>query len=408
VRPAPAVLICNVHSLRNAGDAALLAQSVAGLRAVFDRPQLAVSSNYPAEAGAGDLGVTPLPSPGALVGAFAGRTPPVQAAALLRRGLSGDWGELCALVRRADLVLSCPGNPFFSTGRFGWPLLLALIPPWLALRQGKPFYLLPQTLGPFRRPWEAAGVRAVCRRARRVYVRDALSLRLAQRWGVERARYVPDLAFALPAAQDEAACAVLRRWGWQPGRPALGVSVIPAMSRALPAAALERSYPALAQALGELAQRERLQLVFFAQVSGPAACEDDRRPARRVLAGLPPGVPAVLVDEALPAALLKACYARMDALLAGRLHAGIFAAGAGTPALWIGYLSKTRGVLAALGLEDWLVPLEAATVERLRPALAALWTQRAALRQDWLARLPALAAQTRLPFADLAADWNGR
>ena len=241
-------------------------------------------------------------------------------------------------------------------------------------------------------------------------MRDALSLRLLQSWGIARARlaYAPDPAFLLRPASRTAALAVLQRSGFQMGRPALGVSLIPQMVRTLPAAQLTRLEDALVPALTALARANGLQICFFPQVSGPTVREDDRLPIRRVLARLPADVAAFELRGAPSAELLKACYGCMDAVLAARLHAGIFALGMGVPVLWVGYLTKTRGLLESLDLLPWLLPLEEAAPLRMQTALEQLWRQRQTYAAHLPERLPALRAAARRPFAELAEQLLAR
>ena len=418
-RNAPTILLTNFHSQANAGDAALLQIAAGHLRAAFDSPRLIVAANYPAEAGLRRLGVEVAPSPGALAGCFEPASPWRQlsrlAAGLLaaRPGRTGHappgWQPLLAAYTEADLVISCAGNPFFSMGRFGWPLLVSASALWLALRCQKPLYLLPQSLGPFRRPWEARLMSSLCRRARLVFVREPLSLRQAQGWGLPAARLrpAPDLAFDFPPAGAGEAAACLRRWGWSPHIPAAGVTALPRLTRALTAESLEAAYRALGIALGRLCGEHGVRLFFFPQSSGPTTAEDDRLAARRVMARLPPAASAVLIDEPLEPALLKACYGQMQRFIASRLHSGIFALGMGTPALFIGYLSKTRGVLESLGLQDWLVELEAACPERLSARIDALWQEGEAQRAALAGRLPLLAAEARCAASQIAEDFRG-
>lgn len=384
------LLLLNQHSLLNAGDAALLQVTLSGLRMQFPAARIQVVSNYPGESQLAGLGVEALPSPAALTAGRAGR------------------GELTALVegiRRADLVLSLPGNPFFSMGRLGTPLLLSALPVWMALRAGRPLVVLPQTLGPFRRRWEASLLRGLYRRARRVWLRDAPSLRTARAWGLPHAALAPDPGLLLPAASSEAARAVLAQSGYPGGRPALGVSVIPRMVLTLSEAALQSFYTALAAALDLLAAETGLVPVFFAQCTGPALREDDRIPAREVLARLSRPGAAVTIFDALPAQLLKACYGQMEAVLAARLHAGLFALGAGVPALLVGYLEKTAGALETLGLPGWGLSLESAGESALGESLRRLWSERTARRALLQERLPGWQDAARRPLAELPCEF---
>jgi colanic acid/amylovoran biosynthesis protein len=258
-------------------------------------------------------------------------------------------------------------------------------------------------------------VRRLYRHARLVFMRDAISLRLAQGWGLATQTGSPAAKLALavdptfdlqPAAPAEAA-AVLQRWGYDPQVPSLGVSVLPRMVHTLSVKALGSARAALAGGLGRLAA-QGVRLFFFAQSYGPTPQEDDRLPARQVMAALPDPTAAVLVDEMLPPALLKACYGCMDAFIASRLHAGLFAVGMGVPTLFIGYLTKTRGMLETLAGLDWLIPMEEINEAVLTEKLLSLWEQHAALRDVLLPGLPGLAEAARLPVQRIAEDYQNR
>jgi colanic acid/amylovoran biosynthesis protein len=394
----PTILMLNFHSLRNAGDAGLLEASLAGLRRVFQEPRVLVSCNYPSEKGFSRLGVEPVPSVGAMLGSFYGKKPP-----------GSGWRQLRKAYQEADLVIGCPGNPFFSMGRFGWPLLLSACSVGLALCWRKPLYILPQTLGPFKRSWEEALVRALYRSARLVFVRDPISLRLAERWNLRRAdqlRLSPDLAFDLSPASALEAQAILQAAGCPTGRARLGVVAIPPMVRTIPIGRLEASYGLLAQALGRLAAQQKLQLVFFGQSTGPTPREDDRQAARRIMACLPDPSTAALVEDELTPAQLMACYGQMDALLAGRLHAGIFALGMGRAVLLIGYLTKTAGLVEMLGWPEWMLQLEELEECSLSRGLSDLWEQRENRSGSIQSDLAKLKRQAQEPMQMIAEDYN--
>jgi len=395
-RSSPTILLLNFHSLRNAGDAGLLEASLAGLRRVFRQPRILVSSNYPAEAGFSRLGVEAVPSVGALQGSFPGKK------------LAGGWQRLWRAYREADLAIGCAGNPFFSMGRFGWPLLLSAGSVGLAVGWQKPLYILPQTLGPFNRKWEEALVRGLYRSARLVFVREPLSLRVADGWNLPpgRLNLSPDLAFDLSPASPAEAQTILQTAGCPAGRARLGVVAIPRMVRTIPSGPLQASYGLIAQVLGRLAAENELQLVFFGQSSGPTPREDDRLAARKIMACLPDPSIATLVEEELTPAQLMACYGQMEAVLTGRMHAGIFALGMGKPVFFIGYLTKTAGLVEMLGRLEWMLQLEQLDEGSLWKGLAELWEQREIRSANLQSDLAMLKSQARQPMQMIAEDYN--
>jgi len=413
------ILLTNFHSMRNAGDAALLDTSLRILGEAFPDARFALSANYPHEPELVRQGLEIMPSPGAITGSFSGTSPFRQVLGLsdglwLARRASADpsrpmpsgWQRLFQAYREAGLVVCCPGNPFFSMGRVGWPLWVSLSSLWLAHCFGRPLYILPQTLGPFRRGWETRGMRSLLLRARRVFVRDLPSQRLALSWGlgIGQVQYSPDLALDFPPASEQEARQALSRWGYSPASPALGINLVPRLVLTLSPASLEAAYQAFAAALGCFAAESGVQLFFFAQSTGPTNREDDRLPARRVLEMLPAGCRAVLVDEPFRPALLKACYGLMDAFVACRLHAGLFALGMGVPCLFVGYLEKTKGVLEMLDWLEWMIALEQITPELLARRLWSLWQQRGDLRARLQRLIPEMAAFIPQPAKIIRED----
>ena len=64
---------------------------------------------------------------------------------------------------------------------------------------------------------------------------------------------------------------------------------------------------------------------------------------------------------------LKAMYGELDMLVGTRFHSVIFALTAGVPCIGIAYEHKTRGIMRELGLERWVIDIEAVTADDLIP-----------------------------------------
>lgn len=413
VTPVRQILIVNVHSAQNAGDAALVQMNVEQLRAVFPQAAYVISANYPHEAFYRQLpGIKVIPSAFALVGAMHGRAVPLQILALLwgiflsllcallpGRAETwlpvGQWGELLRAYRQVDLVAAVSGNQFLSMGRYGWPFPLVSFGPALAHLFGKPLYVLPQSIGPFKRGWERILLKWIYGRAQKVYLRDNVSMEVARELGLRAGivSFAPDPAFGLSACSSEQARITLSRYGYLPGQRALGVTVIAPLARTLDEESVRQYYRDMAAVLDRFARTYQARVFIFSQVTGPTAREDDRWAGREVLSRLPGDQQAVaLVEEVLSPGMLKACYSCMDLFIASRLHSGIFSMGAGVPTLFIGYFTKTRGLLQAMGLESWLLELG-------KMGSGQLWGK---LTQAWENRQE-IAAETRARVAEFAA-----
>jgi colanic acid/amylovoran biosynthesis protein len=409
------ILLINIHASENAGDAAGLEMCIKSLESAFPEATITIPMNKP------DLRyqerdperVRILPSIGAHCGSDRdqrrfGRQvwelfrllvislPAALGYRIWRRLPSWtpeSWRELLLSYAEADLVVSCSGNIFAMTARWGLPFAIAAYTVAYALLLRKPLYVMPQSIGPFSAGWQGAVLRRLYSRARIVMLREPLSLRLAKQIGLpaERLRLTADPAFALPVRTPDPGSAYGQAITRHEG-PSLGVTAINRLLRRVDADAWERYESALAVGLGNFIKEFGGQVIFFPQVTGPSEREDDRVAARRIKArmGNPPQV--ILVEEALPPAALKGFYGMVNVFVATRMHSAIFALSMGVPTLFIEYLSKTRGLVEMLGQEEWCLELTQITDDLFWSTLKALWLQRARVRQQIAGILPEMVA----------------
>lgn len=430
---APAILLIHVHATDNAGDAALLDMALIALREALPEGRVTIAMNAPdMRYDRREEGIEVAPS-------FIAVTQPGGRASTLRRvvallagggqALAAAWlwrlfrrmpplpnrglRRLLAQYAAADLVVSCPGNIFASTGKAGLPVLLSALTVAIGLALGKPLYVLPQSVGPLTKGWQRRLVGALYRRARVVMVREPVSLRFASSLGIpaDRLHLVPDLAYAYPAAATRGVDpALLARVSALP-RPIVGVTAINRLLSAVEGPVWDAYERGLAEGLAAFAVKRGGSVVFFPQVTGPAEREDDRIAARRIAAAMSDAdsrFAVLALEEKLSPAELKALYAGVDLFVGTRMHSVIFATSAGVPTLCIEYLSKTRGLAEMMGLEGWVLDLREVTGDRLRERLDALWGARNDVRADLLRQLPEMADAARRAGALIRSDIRGR
>lgn len=415
------ILLINVHSTKNAGDLALLEMALTQLGQAFDAPDFTIVSNFPKEDYFQEHNLRVVASPWWICGrgrqASNGRQLLSWLRGLAEIGglrhlhLAGGkpWRDLLHVYQQTDLVVGVSGNQVLASGKFGWPFPLTMLSADLAHYCKKPFYTLPQSLGPFYRDWERGWVKTSYGRGRLIFVRDEISLHVMQKLGlsVDRIKYAPDPAFLLPATEPGQAELLLRKWGYQEEQPALGVTVLPMMGRWFDSRTRETYYASLAAVLSRMHAEFGIQVFLFPQVFGPTQYEDDRHGAGKVieLAGADADF-LHLVDEGLAPNVLKACYGQMDLFLASRLHSGIFSLGMGIPTIFIGYLTKTRGMLTSLGLADWMIQIEEIREEDLWQKMAWAWSQREMMKQELANRLPEICRAASLPAVEIAREYQ--
>lgn len=421
------ILLINVHSSCNAGDAALTEVTLEQLQANIPAAKITLSMDDPASHSGDGAVVESLftwikqPEGGgrgrwklaSLFWLAPGTLLPILTARISGRPFfrltPPAWRSTLNAYLQADLVVSKPGGFLYSSG-LGLSLLVSLYTMILALAAGKPLYLFPQSIGPFRRGWERWLVRQVLSRARLIMVREEISILELAACGLsrERVQLMPDVAFAFRGAPPAEAAA------WRPDLrsfiesrcPLLGITAINWGAQNPTFQHQEAYESACAAAARYFIEKIHGRVIFFPQVWGPFEAQDDRVSARRIarrLADLKSEV--LLVDDPVPPRILKSLYGRLDILIGSRMHSNIFALSEGVPVLAIGYQSKTAGIIRMMGLSEWMIPIQETSAETLTQKLDQLWQRRQEVREHIRGIFPELAAGAGEPGRLTAEDY---
>jgi polysaccharide pyruvyl transferase CsaB len=239
---------------------------------------------------------------------------------------------------------------------------------WAAQARGVPVAVLGQGIGPLRRPWVRSAARAAFERAALISVRDAQSEELLRGLGVRRPIHRgADLAFLMVRASEDRAHRLLARL--DAARARIGLAV--------------RNWPGLdPAAIGQEVGR-------FARAHGAAAVvlPFDLARDKSASAAAAAAAGAQVVEAALPQTL-QTLVGAMDLIVAVRLHAMVFAAAAGVPAVGIAYDPKVAAFTAEAGLPPAVPGGAPAAV--LREALDAAWEARVEIRRRLQGAVPDL------------------
>ena len=425
------ILIVNVHSVRNAGDDALLQAAIQQLRAQFADATFTLAMNDPL----GYIGDEQVVDSfihwfrradfqGPIWQAWRWWAMPWRLFQLMASagwyrwtGQTMNWGlsatqrDLLQAYSTADLVVSCPGGYLYSTGKLGLWLLVTLLTLAYGVWLGKPVYLLPQTIGPLQNGWERWLLRRLLPDMRQIYVRDDYSRQVLKASGIDHPQLAltPDLAFGFQTPDANAGVALLHGLGIDltDDQPLLGVTLINwgALESAFQGQAAYEA--AVAQAIRAFLGNHGGRAVLFAQVRGPSQAEDDRVPARRVQTLLQDlGQQVVVVEQEVTTAQLKAAYGCMTIFIGSRLHSNIFALTGGVPVIAIAYLPKTHGVMGMLGLAQWVVDIDKVDGVALATLVEMLCTERAAVRTQIDQAIAAQQTAIRQMSSAIAADYQ--
>ncbi|HMP39056.1 MAG TPA: polysaccharide pyruvyl transferase family protein [Roseiflexaceae bacterium] len=289
----------------------------------------------------------------------------------------------------ADLVLACGGGYIYDTdvplGRVArlisfltWGCFL-LGNTLFAVALGKPLVLLPQSIGPLHDPVRLAVVRWIVRHARLSCVREARSEALLQQLAAQRQILaLPDLAFGFVGEASAAGRALLDR----AGLPLVKASFCVGMTAIdwggqQPTFVAQAAYEQSLLACIDHITAAGGAVVLFGQCGNAMSVWDDRAMNRRLRECARQPARIILIDELPSPALLQAAYGCMDFFIGTRMHSVILALNAGTPAIAVGYLHKSVGMMEQIGLANYCHDIEhlepttlIAAFEQLRAAPA--------------------------------------
>ena len=342
------IVVSGYYGCGNTGDEAVLGGMLASFRALGADVDFTVLSRDPA-----------------------GTTSVHGVAAVSRNSL----GEVARSIKSADLLISGGGSLLQDvTSARSAAYYLGVM--FVGLAFGKPVMAYAQGVGPLLRPTTTYFSRLLLDRARLITVRDEDSAELLRRIGVARppVHVTADPSFDMDPASEEAALSALCRAGAPDDRPLLGVAV--------------RNWKAgdewpsvLAEGIRKASERLAATPLFL-----PMHYPEDVTFAAAIASEV--GAQAVVLQSPLLPGLAKAIVGRVDVMLAMRLHALMFAAAVGAPAVALSYDPKVTSFAGNLPGGLPVLSTSGAGPSDIADAVEQAWERRADIRRELEAKLP--------------------
>lgn len=402
------IVVINAYVRENAGDAALLSVCLRHVQEAFPGADVVIAgmedaAMYPEFEGTPNIGsirryvadgTVTLPrrllrkALLSLVGTAAVALPGPLARAAVRM-LPAEARREAEAVSGADVVVSMGGGYVLARpGLDGYQnVFFVLLPALLAQRADVPVVWAPQSFGPFPAAVQRRLVGRVMRRSAAVLAREDVSVGelLACEVPADRVERAVDAGFAF---QPERRIDWRARLGVGPDERLVGITA----RRWLAPAAQERYEREFARTI-DAVQATGARALLIPQVSTDYLGDDDRVCERRIV-GYCAGDP-LMVDEVVDYRDLKGLYDECTLLLGTRFHSVIFSLTSGVPCVAIEYEHKTRGIMADLGLGEWVVPIADVTHDRLWALAEPLLKDSAAYLDILDANLPGYLARAR-------------
>lgn len=427
------ILIINLHSSLNLGDAAIMEETIRQLRMVFPQAHFTLATNTP------DSHVQ-YAAQANIVGTFKSwiyrigkdkqihyslAAIPFAFATAVVAGLTfrlfgyplylttdHEKRRLMEAYFSADIVVNSGGQVLTAMRRAAFSYLTIIFSSLYAPLTGKPLYMFPQTIGPFISRLHRRLAEAVLRHTRIVLIRDRELFNDAIRSKAlhRKAIYVPDAALGLAPGNPERGWEILRKSGVLPApqMPTIGMTV-------MQWGEIRRSFErqseyehAMISLMRYIVQEMDGRVLLFGQGLGPSYMEDDHALARKLRdqAGLP-STRAIVIDRIKTPTELVDAYSILDILVGTRMHSNIMTLVSSVPVLAVAYtLKKHRGMLQDLGLARWVCDMETLTEDDLIEAFQQAWAARDETRAHLARTMPEIQKAALQASQAIAADWE--
>jgi polysaccharide pyruvyl transferase WcaK-like protein len=312
----------------------------------------------------------------------------------------GGPGAIAREIRSATAILDISGGDSF-TDLYGLGRFKAIMyPKQIAIENGIPLVLLPQTYGPFDAEYSRHHASAAVRGALHAYARDTYSFQvlkglLGDAFDPQRHASGVDVAFLLPTVEPTQLAPAVEAKLSNAAHVVAGINVSgliyndPARAKSQYSINLDYRTVMRDLVLGTLATGADAVWLIPHVMTPPGHYESDLEAACDLRAGLEPHhrERVHVLDHQYSQSEVKWVIARCDWFCGMRMHATIAALSSGVPTAALAYSGKTAGVFASVGVEDAVVDARAESTQAATEKLLERWQSRATLRERLNANL---------------------
>lgn len=425
------ILIINLHSSANLGDAAITTEMVRQFKETFPAAKITLAFNDPKSHPSNDQTET--------IGTFRSWVLsinehrqetwhiwrfPFQLLIAFVALITHRWfGQAMYLTQcnkkrqlmeayfEADMVVGCGGQVLSTKRRlavsFYWIVFSTLYGYWA----GKPVYMYPQTIGPVVHWHHKTVINYLIKRVRLVMARDNTYKTVLSPTMQAKTILLPDAAFGLHPKTSHEGWTLLASSNVQPNpsKPTVGMTVMNWVDQdaSFSQAQQDRYDEAIVQLLRHIVHDLGGRVFMFGQVTGPTEREDDRLIAKKLMAKAGLEFPDVVLFEKLTTieSLLTA-YATLDMMVGTRMHSTIMSLVSRIPVCAISYLNKAKSTFELVGLSAYATcDIRTITTDQLITMFDHAWKDRLETKHYLEQRIPELAQMAQSAPELIKQDW---
>ncbi|MEM3550310.1 MAG: polysaccharide pyruvyl transferase family protein [Candidatus Bathyarchaeia archaeon] len=283
----------------------------------------------------------------------------------------------------ADIVISSGGG--FLNDNFGSFFLLHLFQIFVATLLKKPTVLCAQSIGPFRNKLGLFLTKIVLKKANLITLREAISESLLRKAKARSKIFVTaDMAFALSLKEngDFAKKSNQDYLKLPKNFPLVGITVrkwiYPGCVN--PKEKYAEYVETFTQFVNYITDHMNATVIFLPQVIAPR--EDDRITALEIAEKVKNRKKVkVLLGDYSPYQMMH-IIKKMDLFVGTRMHSNIFSLIMLVPTIAISYEHKTDGMMRMLKLNEWVIPINSLSFKNLKEKVDKAWLRRKEIKKD--------------------------
>lgn len=385
------VLVTNVYSWENKGDAAIVLAMIEDIKHQLDPEEIVITSHDPRDEGKyGEYKVFPsfLYLIKGSIGAdetFNGRLKSCLSYKFLQLRLlifalcstlgmhcywlfSNQISQKLRYYEKSSIILACGGGYLQSTTKrrkiesvFGFSELECLCLEFsLAKIFNKPYVLYNQSIGPFFEKKDEEMVGRYLRGASAVICREELSMNRMKNIGLNNLLLRSDIAFTLAPKETF----LLSKYSFDKNNRNIGITA----KKCLGVDKQSEYEKVLSEFITSCAKEDSTTMFYFIpQVINKIYGDDDLEVARRICGTLPIEARshAQIISEDIHPGEIKYIISLMAYFVGTRMHSNIFALASGVRTLALSYDLKTDGIMKMLDLSEYVIPVSKISTGKL-------------------------------------------
>ncbi len=306
----------------------------------------------------------------------------------LRFPLNRAEREIANAYADASIVVACGGG---LLGGHHVGSLLHVYGTYFAKLLGKPTIIYGQSIEPFKSKIISLPTQFMLNRVDLITVREEFSLDYLKALAIRpKTILTADASFLVKSIPTDKSMKLLAEEGVrQSQRPLIGITVrewdFPGTSDA------SFRFANYVQVIKETAEwlisNKKAKILFFPQVIYPPK-DDDTTVSHEIASRIGQKRNVSVLTKDYSPQELKGAIGQMDLFIGTRMHSNIFSLSMGVPTIAISYQKKTDGIMKMLGMADYVLDIADLRFDGITSVIDKAWANRSEIKQQLKKKLP--------------------